>query len=123
MNSITIIGRAGRDPEARYFESGTMVANLTLACSGIKRDEPTTWFNLEIWGKQAQVAADYVRRGSQIAVNGSIRTEEWTDRATGDKKSKLVVNVQRLQLLGSKTDNGNGVSSAADADEDDAMPF
>lgn len=117
MNNITIIGRAGRDPEARYFESGTMVANLTLACSGIKRDEPTTWFNLEIWGKQAQVAADYVRKGSQIAVNGSIRTEEWTDRATGDKKSKLVVNVQRLQLLGSKTEGNN-----AAADDDD-VPF
>jgi len=122
MNNITIIGRAGRDPETRFFESGSQVCNLTLACSGIKRDEPTTWFNLEIWGKQAQVAADYVRKGSQIAVNGSIRTEEWTDRATGDKKSKLVVNVQRLQLLGSKTDNGNGVGSVADVDGE-ALPF
>ena len=59
MNCITLVGRAGRDPEVRYFESGTMVANLTLAVNR-RKDEDPDWFNLEIWGKQAQVAADYV---------------------------------------------------------------
>ena len=118
MNTITIIGRAGRDPEAKYFESGSMICTFGIACSGFKKDEPTTWFNVEIWGKQAQVAVDYVRKGSQVAVSGSIRTEEWTDRNTGDKKSKMIVNVQRLQLLGSKPEG----SSAAAADDDD-LPF
>jgi single-strand DNA-binding protein len=104
MNNITLIGRAGRDPEVRYFESGTVVANLTLAVNRMKRDEDPDWFNLEIWGKQAQVAADYVRKGSLIGVIGSIRIEKYTDRS-GQEKTKPVVTVARLELLGSKRDS------------------
>jgi single-strand DNA-binding protein len=104
MNCITLVGRAGRDPEVRYFESGTMVANLTLAVNR-RKDEDPDWFNLEIWGKQAQVAADYVRKGSQIGVIGSCHIEKWTDRTTGQERTKPVVRVDRLQLLGSKKDS------------------
>ena len=105
MNVITLVGRAGRDPEVKYFESGTMVANLSLAVNGRTKDADAEWFNLEIWGKQAQVAADYVRKGSLIGVYGSVKTEKWTDRATGEERKKMVVTVDRLQLLGSKRDN------------------
>jgi single-strand DNA-binding protein len=62
VNSVTLVGRAGRDPEVRYFESGSMVANLTIAVNRRSRDDEPDWFNLEIWGKQAQVAADYVKK-------------------------------------------------------------
>jgi single-strand DNA-binding protein len=105
MNCITLTGRAGRDPEVRYLESGTMVANFTLAVNRMKRDEDPDWFNLEIWGKQAQVAADYVRKGSLIGVIGSVRNESWTDRTTGEKRSKVVIRVDRLELMGSKKDS------------------
>lgn len=105
MNSITLIGRAGRDPEVRYFEDGKMVANFTLAVNSYKRDDEPDWFTLEIWGKQAQVAADYVRKGSQIAVIGSVKLETWTDRSTGAERSKIKVRVDRLELLGSKRDS------------------
>jgi single-strand DNA-binding protein len=104
VNSITLVGRAGRDPEVKYFESGTMVANLTLAVNRRSRDEEPDWFNLEIWGKTAQVAADYVKKGSLIGVIGSLRIEKWTDRSTGEVKSKPVIRVDRLELLGSKRD-------------------
>lgn len=104
MNVITLVGRAGRDPEMRYFESGTMVANLTLAVNSVKRDEEPDWFDLEIWGKTAQVAADYVRKGKQIAVSGRMVTQRWTDRQTGQQRSKLVVSVNQLTLLGSRED-------------------
>jgi single-strand DNA-binding protein len=104
MNCITLVGRAGRDPEVRYFESGTVVANLTLAVNR-RKDEDPDWFNLEIWGKQAQVAADYVRKGSQIGVIGSCHIEKWTDRTTGQERTNPVVRVDRLQLLGSKKDS------------------
>ena len=120
MNQITLIGRAGRDPEARYFESGTMVANLTLAVNAFKRDDPPEWFNLEIWGKQAQVAADYVRKGSQIAVTGRVKTERWTDKTTGQERSKPVVVVDRLELLGSKRDQPE---APADSALDEEVPF
>ena len=105
VNSITLVGRAGRDPELRYFQSGTMVANLTLAVNRRSRDEEPDWFNLEIWGKTAQVAADYVKRGSLLGIIGSLRIEKWTDRSTGEVKSKPVIRVDRLELLGSKRDD------------------
>ena len=120
MNQITLVGRAGRDPEVRYFESGTMVANLTLAVNAFKRDDPPEWFNLEIWGKQAQVAVDYVRKGALIGVIGRIRMDKWTDRQTGQERMKPVVSVERLELLGSKRDQSE---PPADSALDDEVPF
>jgi single-strand DNA-binding protein len=111
MITVTIIGRAGRDPEVKYFESGTVVAKLSIASRGFKRDD-TTWMDLEIWGKQAQVAADYVRKGHLIGVTGSIKSEKWTDKNSGQERSKLIVNVSNLELLQSK-----------DRSEDEEVPF
>ena len=105
INSINLVGRAGRDPEVRYFESGSIVANLTLAVNRRSRNEEPDWFNLEIWGKQAQVAADYVKKGSLIGITGSFKLDQWKDKTTGENKSKPVVRVDRLELLGSKKDS------------------
>ena len=104
INSITLTGRAGRDPEVRYFESGTVVGNLTLAVDRPTKEKETDWFNLEVWGKTAQVAADYVRKGSLIGVVGSVQEQKWTDRTSGEERRKTVVKVDRLELLGSKRD-------------------
>jgi single-strand DNA-binding protein len=117
MNSITIVGRAGRDPEVKFLDGGKVVAKLSLASNGWSKEAETNWFDLEIWGKQAQVAADYVKKGSQIGVVGTIKTEAWTDKTTGQKRTKQVVNVNTLQLLGSKP-AGN-----APAPEDEEVPF
>jgi single-strand DNA-binding protein len=108
FNSVSLVGRAGRDPEARYFESGAMVANFTLAVNRRSRDDEPDWFNLEIWGKQAQVAADYVRKGSLLGITGSFKLDRWTDRTTGEERSKPVINADRLELLGSKRDDEGG---------------
>ena len=128
MNSIQLVGRAGRDPEVRYFESGTMVANLSLAVRGQKKDE-TDWFNLAIWGKTAQITADYVKKGSLIGVIGRVTTEKWTDKQ-GEERSKQIVVVDRLELLGSRADNespapaGNRAAAPAAAGPgDDVIPF
>ena len=107
INSVTLVGRAGRDPEVRYFESGTVVANLTIAVNRRNRDDEPDWFNLEIWGKQAQVAADYVKKGSLIGITGSFKLDSWKDRNTGEERRKPVVRVDRLELLGSKRDSEN----------------
>ena len=107
INSVTLVGRAGRDPEVRYFESGTVVANLTMAVNRRNRDDEPDWFNLEIWGKQAQVAADYVKKGSLIGITGSFKLDSWKDRNTGEERNKPVVRVDRLELLGSKRDSEN----------------
>ena len=79
INSVTLVGRAGRDPEVKYFESGTVVANLTMAVNRRNRDDEPDWFNLEIWGKQAQVAADHVKKGSLIGITGSFKLEDKND--------------------------------------------
>jgi single-strand DNA-binding protein len=100
VNSITLVGRAGRDPEVKYFESGSVVANLTLAVNRRSRDDEPDWFNLEIWGKQAQVAADYVRKGSLVGIIGSFKLDRWTDRASGEERTRPVIRVDRLELLG-----------------------
>ena len=105
INSVTLVGRAGREPEVRYFESGSVVANLTMAVNRRSRNDEPDWFNLEIWGKQAQVAADYVKKGSLIGITGSFKLDSWKDRKTGEDKSKPVVRVDRLELLGSKKDS------------------
>ena len=107
INSVTLVGRAGRDPEVRYFESGTVVANLTMAVNRRNRNDEPDWFNLEIWGKQAQVAAEYVKKGSLIGITGSFKMDSWKDRNTGEDRNKPVVRVDRLELLGSKRDSEN----------------
>tara|TARA_Y100001968_G_C19427334_1_gene755094 strand:- start:2250 stop:2639 length:390 start_codon:yes stop_codon:yes gene_type:complete len=127
INSVTLVGRAGRDPEVKYFESGTVVANLTLAVNRRSRNDEPDWFNLEIWGKQAQVAADFVKKGSLIGIIGSFKLDSWKDRKTGEDKSKPVIRVDRLELLGSKKEaENNGFreqSSSFGRPGDEEIPF
>lgn len=105
INIVTLIGRVGTDPDMKYFESGSVKCKLTLAVNRRTKDgEHTDWFNLELWGKTAQVAGDYVRKGKQIAVKGSLKFDTWSDRATGANRSTPVIHVDQLELLGSKRD-------------------
>ena len=115
VNEVCLVGRAGRDPEVRYFESGGMVANLTLAVNRASRDDEPDWFNLEIWGRQAQIAADYVRRGSLLGITGSFALDRWVDRSSGEERSKPVIRVARLDLLGSRRDAEGGAGGGYSA--------
>ena len=127
LNSVTLVGRAGRDPDVRYFESGSVVANLTMAVNRRSRNDQPDWFNLEIWGKQAQVAADFVKKGSLIGITGSFKLDSWKDRNTGENKTRPVVRVDRLELLGSKkdTDTGefSGQSQSLSSANEEEIPF
>ena len=109
INTINLVGRAGREPDVRYFESGSTVANFTLAVNRISKCDEPDWFNLEVWGKQAQIAADYVKKGSLVGITGSFKIDSWKDKNTGEDRFKPVVRVDRLNLLSSRkeTDNGN----------------
>jgi single-strand DNA-binding protein len=106
LNSVTLVGRVGGDPDIKYFESGSVVCNLTLAVNRRSRnsDQPD-WFNLELWGKTAEVAANYVRKGSLIGITGALKFDAWKDRSTGTNRTKPVIRVERLELLGSRRDN------------------
>lgn len=112
LNVVTLVGRVGGEPDIRHFESGSVKCRLTLAVNRTK--DVTDWFNLEIWGKTAQIAEQYVNKGSLIGVKGSLKFDTWVDRNTGANRMSPVVVVDRLNLLGSRRDNeasqqsGNG---------------
>ena len=82
-----------------------MKCTLTLAVNRLKRDDPPDWFELEIWGKTAEIAANYVKKGGLIGIQGSIKIDTWSDRSSGANRSKPVIRVDKLDLLGSKRDN------------------
>lgn len=105
MNSVILTGRAGRDPEVRYFEDGNTVAAFSMAVDRNSRnDDGPDWFDVEFWGKSAQASADNVRNGSRIGVEGRLEQQRWVDRKTGEKRSKIVIKGFRLELLDSKAD-------------------
>ncbi len=115
VNIVTLVGRVGRDPEVRYFESGNVLAKCGLAVNRRSRnnDQPD-WFNLEIWGKTAEIAANYVRKGSLIGVTGSLKLDSWQDRSTGALRTTPVIRVTQLDLLGSKRDNESPMGHSDD---------
>ncbi|BAY11598.1 single-stranded DNA-binding protein [Calothrix sp. NIES-2098] len=109
INVVTLIGRVGGDPSLTYFDSGKVVCKLTLAVNRRTRDgEHTDWFNLELWGKTAEIAGNYVTKGRQIAVKGSLKFDRWSDRNSGTTRSSPVIQVDQLDLLGSKRDSEGG---------------
>lgn len=120
LNVVTLVGRAGQNPDVKYFESGSVKCSFTLAVNRMSRNsEEPDWFNLEIWGKTAEVAANYVRKGSLIGVTGSLKFEYWQDRATGAKRSKPVIAVDRLDLLGSRQDTEQHQNNFSRHDDDE----
>ena len=105
INVVVLVGNAGRDPELRFFESGSCVCEFTLAINRPPRDgqeQNPLWVNCKAWGKTAQVAGDYVRKGSKVAVVGRLEIEQWTDRSSGEVRSKTLVVIDRLELCGSR---------------------
>ena len=93
MNTVVIVGRAGRDAEIKYYESGKSRATLSLAVTrwdSKTSSEVTDWFNIEVWDKQAEFASNYLKKGRLAAIEGRIRTSNWTDQA-GERDRKSVV--------------------------------
>ena len=121
VNKVILVGNLGRDPEMRSFPSGDQVANVTLATTDKWKDkqsgeprEHTEWHRLVFNGRLAEIAGQYLRKGSQIYVEGSIRTRKWQDQATGQDRSATEVRVDQMQMLGSRqgmggpSDDGSG---------------
>src|ERR1700729_3021245 len=105
VNSVVLVGRAGRDPEMRYFESGRVKTSFSLAVNRPTKEKETDWFDVEIWGRQAEIAGEYVRKGSLVGIEGRLDFNKWTDNA-GNKNSKPVIHATGLRLLGSRKDSG-----------------
>lgn len=86
MNSTVLVGRVGRDAEIRYFESGKVKANFSIAVNrwdAKTKSEVADWFNIDVWDKLAEFAGEYVKKGVQVVVDGRIALNKWTDKASG----------------------------------------
>ncbi len=107
MNSAVIVGRAGQDPEIKYFESGKVKTNFSLA---VNRWDPKTkseiadWFSVDVWDKQAEFAGEYIKKGRIVAVDGRIAVNKWTDSASGEQRERFNIVATNVRLLGSKRD-------------------
>ena len=117
LNKVFLIGNVTRDVEIRYTASGTALCTLGLAVNrryttnkGEERDE-TCFVDIDVWGKQAETCQQYLRKGAPAFVEGRLRFDQWDDRDTGKKRSRLMVNAERVQFLGSSS-RSSGFSEA-----------
>ncbi|HHE7833232.1 TPA: single-stranded DNA-binding protein [Enterobacter asburiae] len=119
INKVILVGNLGQDPEVRYLPSGGAVCSLTLATSESWRDkatgeqkEHTEWHRVVLFGKLAEVAGEYLRKGYQVYIEGQLRTRKWTDQAGAERyTTEVVVNVGgTMQMLGGR--QGGGAASA-----------
>ena len=116
LNKVFLIGNLTRDPELRVTPKGTQICQFGLAVnrsfkdeSGQTRDD-VTFVDVEAWGKQAEVIAKYLAKGSAAMVEGRLKFETWEDKTTGQKRQKLKVVVENVQFLVSKRDAASGES-------------
>lgn len=113
VNKVILVGNLGKDPEVRHLESGSVVANLTLATTEAYKDkngqrvENTEWHDLELWEGQAKIAEQYLKKGSQIYVEGKIKTDSWQDEQ-GNNRKKVKIRVLSFTMLGSRSGNDGG---------------
>ena len=95
-NSWQLQGRLGKDPEIQYFDSGKCKATCSIAVKTFKKDESTgkyksEWFDVQIWGKAAEILADHAKKGSLVRFGGRAEVEHWEDKETGKKRSKVIM--------------------------------
>jgi single-strand DNA-binding protein len=109
VNKVILVGRLGRDPETRYTGAGQAVCNFSLATdesfkdrSG-ERQKRTEWHKIVVWGKQAEIAQQYLKKGAQIYLEGRIQSREWTDKE-GQKRTSYEIVANNFRMLGSRSE-------------------
>ncbi len=124
VNKVIIVGNLGRDPEMRTFPSGDQVANVTIATTDRWRDkntgenkEATEWHRVVFNGRLAEIVGQYLRKGSQVYVEGSLRTRKWTDQASGQERYATEIRADTMQMLGSRQGGGGGQQGGGYGDE------
>jgi len=149
VNKVILVGNLGKDPEIRYTADGRAIANITVATSETWKDknsgqqqEKTEWHRVVIFGKLAEIAGEYLRKGSQVYFEGKLQTRKWQDQSGQDKyTTEVVVDINgQMQMLGGRSSGGGDTSfgnnsrpqqqnqqpqpaPAMDDDFDDDIPF
>lgn len=136
MNSVNLIGRAGRDAELRYTPQGTAVAELNIAVDdGFGEKKKTAWIGVVCWAKTAELAAG-IRKGDRVGVSGRLTQDEWQDKESGKTQRKTKVTCEHITFIEAKRDGGDAQEApqrqrtqgpppepAADTQEEDDIPF
>jgi single-strand DNA-binding protein len=113
FNKVILVGNLTRDPEVRYTSGGTAVCDITLAVNSQwtdkrtnERKEDVSFIDVTLWGRTAEIAGEYLAKGRPVLVEGKLQQDRWDDKETGQKRSKLKVVADGMQLLGSRTEGG-----------------
>ena len=121
LNKVMLMGNLTRDPEIKYTPKGTAIANFGIAINrvftpegGEKREE-VTFIDLEAWGRTAEVIGEYFKKGKPIFIEGRLKLDQWDDKTTGKKMSKLRVVVESFEFLGSREGGGGGGEGGGDS--------
>ena len=136
INKVILIGNLGQDPETRYMPSGGAVTNFTLATNESWKDKQTgeqkdrtEWHKVAMFGRLAEIAAEYLRKGSQVYVEGRLQTRKWQDRDGNDRYTTEIIG-DTMQMLGSRGDSAptrsapaQNTPSGTTDDFDDDIPF
>ena len=114
FNKVILLGNLTRDPEVRYTPKGTAVTEIGMAINrtytaenGEKREE-TTFVDVTLWGRTAEIAGEYLKKGRPVFIEGRLQLDTWDDKQSGQKRSKLKVVAEGLQLIGSRPGGGSG---------------
>lgn len=124
FNKVILLGNLTRDPEVRYTPKGSAVCDLGLAVNrqytldnGEKREE-VTYVDIVLWARLAEIAGEYLKKGRPVFIEGRLQLDTWDDKQSGQKRSKLRVIGETMQLLGSRPSGAGGGGSAESSDED-----
>ena len=122
VNKVILVGNLGRDPEIRYMPSGDAMANLNLATTdtwkdkGGEKQEKTEWHRVVMFGKTADIAGEYLKKGSQVYIEGRLQTRKWTDKEGQERYTTEIV-ADRMQMLGSRSGGSERMASSPPAEE------
>lgn len=126
LNKVMLIGNCTRDPEIKYTPKGTAVAEIGLAInrnytteSGEKREE-VTFVDVELWSRLAEIAGEYLKKGRPVYIEGRLKLDTWDDKTSGQKRSKMRVVGEVMQLLGSREGGAGGGGGGQGPDDEDA---
>jgi single-strand DNA-binding protein len=127
VNSVTLLGNVGKDPEVKSLPSGQPVANLSLATTYRVKErdsdawkDMTEWHNVAAYGRTAEILRDYVKKGNRIYLEGRLATRSWDDRESGKKMYKTEIVVGELVLLSGRNDDSSTASAPANGGQQDA---
>ena len=117
VNKVTLLGNLGKDPEVKYTPQGKPVAKFSLATNERYKDKDgnwqdrTEWHNIVLWERLAEIAGEYLKKGSKVYIEGRIRTDSWDDKQTGQKKYMTNIIANDLVLLSGRGEAGGGESA------------